>query len=285
MGSIEMSALMTSGVKRRRQLTALNLPANAKWIGLLIVFLILSTSTMALASKPKATNDFSAFVDELERAVVRGDAEKLVHYRQELESDSKNWGVDAALRQYTLAYVSWRISDLLEDKEGDRILKQAEGILAALIRKNPDNAEALALLGSVYGSQISSAWKGMRLGPKAGEALDRAEKVSPNNPRVVLQQAISAFYTPKMFGGGLELAEEKLRRAEELFEKEPALKPWPDWGRVDVYVWLGQVLAKTGDYKGAGTAYEKGLSLEPHHAWILNELLPALEKSKLRDAR
>ncbi len=252
--------------------------SNAKRSWLLIGFLILTI--LVSASESKAANDFSAFVDELERAVVLGDAEKLNHFRQELESDSQSGGVDAGLRHYTLAYVIWRLVDLLDEKEGARLLKQAEGVLEALILKDPDNAEALALLGSVYGRQINNAWKGMRLGPKASETLDRAEKISPNNPRVILQQAISAFHTPRLFGGGLELAKEKLRRAEELFEREPALKPWPDWGRIDVYVWLGQALAETGDDMGARTAYQRGLSLEPHHAWIRNELLPTLESTK-----
>jgi len=249
------------------------------FVGFLILTILVS------AQRLEAAGDFPALVKDLERAVVLGDVGKLVHYRQELEGASKEWGVDEGLRQYTLAYVSWRLVPLVNEKEGGRTLNQAEEILSGLVRKDPDNAEALALLGSVYGNQITNAWKGMRLGPKASKALEQAESISPDNPRVILQQAISAFHTPSLFGGGLEAAEEKLRHAEALFEREPASKSWPDWGRIDVYVWLGQVLVKTGDHKGARTAYEKGLSLEPDHAWIRNKLLPALEPVESQDAR
>lgn len=255
-----------------------DLPARAERAGWLTGFFILTSLTTA--TNLMAANDFPAIVHEIEQAVVLGDIEKLVHQGHELESDSRDWGVDSGLRRYTVAYVSWRLGSLLDGKEGDRVLKKAEGILLKLVREQPDNAEALALLGSIYGSQINSTWKGMRLGPKAGEALDRAEQASPNNPRVILQQAISAFYTPGLFGGGLERAKQKIRHAEELFEKEPELKPWPDWGQIDAYAWSGQILAKAGDRKGAREAYEKGLSLEPDHVWIRNELLPALERSR-----
>ena len=250
----------------------------ARWFGLAIGFLALPGLT--LAAQPAAQTDFVALVRQIERMVVVGDAEKLAHYRQELEGVAERPGVDEGLRRYALAYAGWRLSNLISGKERKRVLKQTEEVLKDLLKNEPDNAEALALLGAVYGTQITSAWKAMRIGPKAGKALDRAEELAPDSPRVVLQQAIRAFFAPKMFGGGLEKAEQKIRRAAELFDQEPVEKPWPNWGRVDVYAWLGQVLAKKGDLEGARTAYEKGLSIEPGHAWIRNELLPSLQGPK-----
>lgn len=278
---IEMKVRNTTVFKRTEPSGAKGPPAGTtrSWffVGLLVLLNALSVPGAG------ATDDFSALVDTLERAVVRSDAETLIRCRRDLERDSQNRAVDASLRRYTAAYVIWRISDLSDEKERERLLEEAEGILVDLVRRHPEHAEALALLGSVYGAQIGGAWSGMTLGPKAGEALDRAGRIAPNNPRVALQQGISAFFRPRMFGGGLELAAEKLRLAEALFEKEPASKSWPDWGRIDVYAWLGQVLVETGEYRAAAAAYEKGLSLEPDHAWIKNELLPMLERSGRRD--
>jgi len=53
-----------------------------------------------------------------------------------------------------------------------------------------------------------------------------------------------------------------------LFEKEPASKAWPSWGRFDAHLWLGQLLAERGDAAGARTAYAAALSLAPNSARV-----------------
>jgi len=50
-----------------------------------------------------------------------------------------------------------------------------------------------------------------------------------------------------MAGGGLERAEETLRRSLTLFQGEQARDGWPHWGKVDAQTWLGIVLAAQGE--------------------------------------
>jgi tetratricopeptide (TPR) repeat protein len=121
-------------------------------------------------------------------------------------------------------------------------------------------------------------WSAIRRGPRVGKAFDRAMKLQADNPRLALTQGINAFFAPESFGGGLEKAEQALKRAEALFSKESSDKPWPNWGRLDVYAWLGQVTDKKGQKEEARLYYEKALELEPDHVWIGSVLLPALEK-------
>lgn len=233
---------------------------------------LLATLGVSAAGQAAAELGPDDRIDAIERAVVTRDADELRRHLQELTSEGSN---GAGIHSYTLGYVCLRLGGLLAGKDRQNVLKQGEAVVKGLIENQSDNAEAHALLGSIYGNRITSAFKGMRLGPKAGKALERAVELSPDNPRVVLQQGISAFYTPKTFGGGMKKAEERLRRAGELFELEPVSAPWPNWGRVDVYAYLGQVLAKNRDVEGARAAYRRGLSIEPEHAWIL-ELLELL---------
>jgi hypothetical protein len=42
---------------------------------------------------------------------------------------------------------------------------------------------------------------GMTLGPRAGTAMQSALALAPENPRVVLLDAIATYYRPPMFGG------------------------------------------------------------------------------------
>ena len=120
----------------------------------------------------------------------------------------------------------------------------------------------------------------MTIGPKSSAAIDAALKAAPENPRVALQAGVGAFYTPKMFGGGLDKAEKELRRAEKLFAAESTNQAWPNWGRLDVLAWLGQVRAAQGDREGARRYYERALQAQPDYAWVRMVLLPALEKAK-----
>ena len=84
-------------------------------------------------------------------------------------------------------------------------------MLKQVIAANPSHAEAHALLSSLYGQQIgTSAWRGMTLGQRASSSIEAALKLAPDNPRVVLQSGIGAFFTPT--GYGTLLAEGKETR-------------------------------------------------------------------------
>ena len=65
----------------------------------------------------------------------------------------------------------------------------------------------------------------------------KAAKIDPDNPRVVLNQAVATFYKPRFLGGGKDKALRQLDRAEVLFEQEVPDKPWPNWGRVELETW------------------------------------------------
>lgn len=216
-------------------------------------------------------------VASVQRAVVEGDVDALATCRANLDTVAD---ADAGLVAYTRAYVDWRIGTQTGGKDGQKTLKLAERELDELLDEAPDDAETLALLGSVYGARITGALKGMSLGPKAGRALDRAVELAPDNPRVLLQQGINKFRAPKSFGGGADQALDWLRRAEERFADEPAGAPWPSWGRVDVFIWKGQVLADLGEIEPARAAYTQALEVEPGHVWVVEELLPALDEDE-----
>lgn len=231
-----------------------------------------------------ADADLASLVPRIEHAVVVGSVPALEQYREALLADlKKSSGPDANLVRYTLAYVDWRLHPLLDvdtatKKQGQAYLEEAEKQLVAVVGAEPDNAEALALLSAVYGQEIgSSIWKGIVLGPRSSAAVEKAMKLAKENPRVALMAGVGAFFTPKMFGGGVDKAERELRRAEALFSKEAPNKPWPNWGRIDVLAWLGQVLASTGDREGARAVYARALTLQPDFGWVRYVLLPALD--------
>jgi len=225
------------------------------------------------------------FLERVEREVVEGDLPALEELRSEASKRlvaAPPGSTEETIRaRYELAYLHWRVSQVLDRKSGKqrkKLLEEAEVLLDLLLAEAPQHAEAHALRGSVIGDRIGGFLSGMMLGRKASAALATAAELAPDNPRVAVQQGVGFFFTPKTFGGGMERAEETLRRARTRFAEGTAADEWPYWGHVDALGWLGQVLAKTNRPEEARQLYLEALDLEPGHSWVRDELLPALDK-------
>lgn len=221
-----------------------------------------------------------ALIQRLERAQLVGDREALTACREQLaaslRSDTRN-----ALARYTLAYVDWRLVHLPGTKDPDALLERAQQALERNLRQDPDDVESRALLTGVLGERIGQMpIRGMVLGPKADAHIERAAKAAPDNPRVVLQQGVGALFKPAMFGGSVERAEERLRRARALFAQQPDDAPWPSWGRIDALGWLGEALVRQERVDEARAIYQQALALEPDAAFISRYLLPQLASTE-----
>jgi tetratricopeptide (TPR) repeat protein len=237
------------------------------------------------APAPEAfEKEWPAIVADLERATLDSDMAGL---RRAVEA-CRRWRAAAPparrpLVTYALGYSAWRLAFLraVPAKEREALLKEAADTLEEAVQADPRSAEAHALLASVYGAQIAvSPMRGIMLGSRIDSHLKKALDLEPNNPRVVLQDGISAFNTPPSFGGSAEKAEASFRRSLALFGQEPPDRPWPNWGRFDAHVWLGQALAKKGDRDGARREYEAALVLAPNSQWVRRGLLPRLAQPK-----
>lgn len=128
--------------------------------------------------------------------------------------------------------------------------------------------ETLALRSVVMGQQIGgNPFTAMRNGRRASSLMSQALEAGPTNPRVWMLDGVFAMHTPSMFGGGLDRAESRLRRAIALFESDHPAEPAPDWGRAEAYVWLGQVLEKQRKPDEARATYARAIALSPNFEW------------------
>ena len=189
---------------------------------------------------------------------------------------------------YYIALTDYRIAGLLEgeSKDPSEHLNAAVEHLKKATEIDPQAAEAYALLSSVYGWQIGlSPMKSMLLGPRVGKAAQKAKQLAPDNPRVVLNAAISDFNTPKMFGGSKEKGLQGFQLAVELFAQEEPTDPiQPVWGHKEAYAWLGIAYQNRGELESARAAFEKALEIAPDFGWVKYVLLPELEKANSPDA-
>ena len=251
-----------------------------RFVGVPVVVMI---AVALVDAQGTPADGWARVIAAIERAAIEGSATGLKDAREDLlrRAPALSVGNRAPLVQYAIAYSAWRMASLsgVPGDERNAVLDDGVARLQRVMNANPQDAEALALLGGLYARQIGRApLKAMVLGSRVSGMLDRAAELAPKNPRVELQAGISAFHTPAAFGGGMNKAERLLRRSLELFSREPLDRPWPNWGRVDAHAWLGQVLARQGDRTGARAEYDTALKLAPNSGWVAHVLLPALER-------
>jgi tetratricopeptide (TPR) repeat protein len=191
-----------------------------------------------------------------------------------------------ALVRYYLGYCDYRLATFYQQQTNkDMLAKHLEEAikhLEAAVKLNNKLAEAYALLSSCYGQKIGLApMLGMTLGPRAGMTMQSALQLEPNNPRVILLEAIGNYYKPPMFGGSKEVALAGFKRAAELFEKEQLKDPLqPDWGKPEAYAWIGVAYLDKNDNAAARAALEKALAVAPDYGWVKNYLFPKASETK-----
>ncbi|AQS38459.1 hypothetical protein Sps_03323 [Shewanella psychrophila] len=171
-------------------------------------------------------------------------------------------------QDYVQAYANYRLAIsaniLGQPVVASAALNSAQTDLEALNQVS-SNAENLALLASVYGMQIGfNPLKASVYGTKFGLTLSQAQTLEPNNPRVMLIEAISAFNTPPAYGGSIENAISLSSKAIDLFAN-----PCDNicWGLAEAYTWRGLAKQSNGDRQGAIDDWHEAVNIQPDYGW------------------
>ena len=92
-------------------------------------------------------------------------------------------------------------------------------LLKELINENGSDAEAVSLLGAIYGIQVAmNPELGASLGSQNISLTSQALGIAPGNPRVLLQKGISKFNSPEFVGGSKKEALKYFSQSVEAFE-------------------------------------------------------------------
>ncbi len=164
-----------------------------------------------------------------------------------------------------------------DEKLFNQFADRAEKLANKLIKANPKDAKAHALLSSVYGSKIAYApMKGMFLGGKSNSHMSQAVQHGKEEPLVWLLNGISKYNTPEMWGGSKKEALKSLNKAVELLECQSAEQLKQNWLFLHALAWRGIVLEANDNAAQALKTYQKALEVEPNFLWVKNVLLPRL---------
>ncbi|TCZ74786.1 tetratricopeptide repeat protein [Flaviaesturariibacter aridisoli] len=125
----------------------------------------------------------------------------------------------------------------------DPIADKAEELLNKAEALSKDNSEIYVVRKMIatlrmMGDPMS---RYMTYGRQAGEALETAKKLNPDNPRVLYLEGQDKFFTPAQFGGSKEEAVELWKEALKKFDSfKPADALAPHWGRINTEYFLAQ---------------------------------------------
>jgi tetratricopeptide (TPR) repeat protein len=245
---------------------------------------------VATPSVASAASETRVLLDSLrpgiERALAAADWATLDRATARLRAaTTATAGRTDAWLHYDLAYALHRRASamVVEDrtKEARGLLEESQR-MAARARELGAGTHALALEGAVTGqlAGVSGTFAAMRFGPRSFKLLDQAVDEAPGDPRVALLNGISRLNAPRAFGGGAAKGEPELRRALRLYETDRNVSPLPVWGRADAHIWLGIALDQQGKPVEARVEYQRALELAPGHRWVIDELLPALDRKR-----
>ena len=145
--------------------------------------------------------------------------------------ENDNW-LPAFYAGYTLVLSAFEVKDettlkLQLDKATD-LLNQASNIL----QNNPEIMIAKALINTAY-INFDGQKYGMTLSAKNAGIYEKALKIAPENPRVILAKAEWDMGSARFFNQSVEPYCKDVERALKIFETEdkPEKKFYPDWGK------------------------------------------------------
>jgi tetratricopeptide (TPR) repeat protein len=171
---------------------------------------------LSMFDSAKTVEDYTKMANTFERI---GDAEKtqwLPYYYGGLALSSAGW------------------METLKDKDANAarinsFCDKAEAIATA----DADKAEILSIrnMAATQQMMVDPQTRWMSYGQAAGQALDKALKLDPNNPRLYYLKGMSLFGTPPQFGGGKDKAKPVFERAVQLYKEQKPKDLYPRWGQ------------------------------------------------------
>ncbi len=175
-------------------------------------------------------------------------------------------GAADPLRHYYVGLANYRLAMVVAGKDKNRARDAAARCVSRLeeaVSAKSDFAEGLALQSACLRTLANlTMWKPLA-GQKSTGQMERAAKLAPKDPRVLLLQALENGEGGKIDAPAIV----KLRKAAAAFEAErQGMDRTPGWGAAEVYAYLGRGYLEQGDVVNARDALERALLIAPDFA-------------------
>jgi tetratricopeptide (TPR) repeat protein len=189
------------------------------------------------------------------------------------------------LIHYYIGYIDYQLIDnyfFIKDKKNAKkyIYDGIEHLEKAVELKN-DFADGHALLSLMYANKAGvkrlSVIGSMK---KAFKIIDKALKLAPENPRVLLYAGMINYHMPSIFGAEKEKGLKYLQDSIAAFKTfKPYESVFPDHGLFLAYVQLADIYIGIKDYDRAEKYFDMAQEIKPEHHYV-KEFVAKLNKMK-----
>jgi hypothetical protein len=177
---------------------------------------------------------------------------------------------DEEWRNYYAALLGYRQALLARNDETRAwpFAQQCIDRLNRVLVVDTASAEALALQSACLALQSNlDPWRSPLAGRLSRARIDKALKLAPDNPRVLLLGALAARERPVFFGGDTQQAFRLMLQSVSAFERLSApANGLPAWGAADAFTYLAQDYLTRGEALAARNVLERALLVAPDFA-------------------
>ncbi len=224
--------------------------------------IVLSLALVAASNAHAADADWMDVEGRIQYGFYTEDARALGEVVSQLS------GVEAEdpLQHYYVGLANYRLAMVVAAKDKARAREAAARCVSRLdaaVTAKGDFAEGLALQSACLRTLGNlTPWKPLA-GPKSVGQMERAVKLAPKDPRVLLLNALENGEGGRIDGAAIV----KLKKAAAAFEAErQGVERTPGWGAAEAYAYLGSGYLEQGDVVNARDALERALLIAPDFA-------------------
>lgn len=183
---------------------------------------------------------------------------------QQTLTDGIQAGTPTAALRYHLAHADYRMGLMTGPQDHAKAKERLEDCVAQLneLQTQQENAPEVLALQSLCYVELAKLKKlqAALLRARAAERINRAEKLAPRNPRVLLVRALEKIQP----GRPTRPIPHELEECVTMFERSSATgDDAPGWGHAEAYLLMGHELRVRGDIDGARNWIEKALIAAP----------------------
>lgn len=160
-----------------------------------------------------------------------------------------------------------------EEKQAKTATNQAIAYLEEISEKNAEDYALLSMIES-FGIQFQPGFKAPITSARVKKYAEKAMAIDPENLRAYYVLASNDFYTPEQYGG-MQTAEELLKKAVSLPEQAIENPFLPSWGRDQAYEMLIRFYLKKEQLTEAKAAFREAIEAYPDN-YMINSLASEL---------
>jgi tetratricopeptide (TPR) repeat protein len=230
-----------------------------------------------------AAEEFAQAKALLLDVTMKGDSAAIVQARQRFErllQDEQITGNDslAAWAHYYIGLDDWLLTFVSPgNQEGQKkLMDDALAHLESAIKLKTNLVDAYAVKRRcLYWRYFLDRGTAKAFVSESQAALQKAKALAPENPLVILEEAVDLFYKPAAAGGNQQQGLARFQEAIEGFEQQPKKDRIESrWWRAMACMMLGQAYLGVEKPEDAERAFKAALALEPHFEMVKNGMLP-----------